>query len=169
MPARHGRSRRDVLCAAMIATFAVTAATGVLMFFHLARASVAVAHEWFGLAFLGLIGWHMVRNWPALRAYCRRPMFVGSVFLALAFGVIVTAVTESEPRGRGLRAEPADPPISTHLAGVAATAEADQAPAPAADRKAATNGWACWLTSDALCPGLYSADPNPKPFAPAAR
>ena len=113
MSAGHSRPRRDILCAAMIATFAVTAVTGVLMFFHLARGSVLVAHEWIGLAFVGLAGWHMVRNWPGLRAYCRRSLFVGSVFLALAIGIVITVLTASEPRGRGQRADPAGPPTPT--------------------------------------------------------
>lgn len=113
MSAGCSRPRRDILCAAMIATFAVTTGTGILMFFHLAQGSVVVVHEWIGLAFLGLACWHMVRNWPGLRAYCRRPLFVGSIFLALAIGIAITVLTPSEPRGRGHRADPAEPPTTT--------------------------------------------------------
>ena len=107
MPSVHSRSGRDVLCAAMIAAFAVTAVTGVLMMVHLAHRSVAVAHEWIGLAFVALALWHVVRNRMAILSYCRRPVFIGSLVVGLAIAGIAVMATQSEPRGRGRLAEAA--------------------------------------------------------------
>lgn len=96
----------DLLCAAMIATFVVTAVTGVLMFLHVGRGLVTAAHEWLGLAFVVLALWHVVRNLAGLRAYCRQPVFVGSLLIGLAVGGVLIAATQGEPpRGRGYRAD----------------------------------------------------------------
>ena len=106
MPAGRDRTRRDLLSAAMIASFAVTVVTGVLMFLHVGRGLVTAAHEWLGLAFVALALWHVVRNRAGLRAYIRRPVFVGSLLIGLAVGGVLIAATQGQPpQGRGYRAD----------------------------------------------------------------
>jgi hypothetical protein len=69
-----------------IGAFAVTAVTGILMFFHVQIGLVKVAHEW--LSWLFVIGAlaHLLVNWQAFLAYFRKPVAVGIIGVMCLLG-----------------------------------------------------------------------------------
>ncbi len=69
-----------------IGAFAVTAVTGILMFFHVQIGLVKVAHEW--LSWLFVIGAlaHLAVNWRAFLAYFRKPVAVSIIAVMCLLG-----------------------------------------------------------------------------------
>ncbi len=53
----------------VIAAFLVSAATGLLMFFHLETGLNKLAHEWIGLIFVAGAIFHIAANWPLFTGY----------------------------------------------------------------------------------------------------
>ena len=58
----------------VIATFAVSGVTGILMFLHADSGLNKLAHEWIGLAMVAAVLAHLVLNWRAFTTYFRRPL-----------------------------------------------------------------------------------------------
>ncbi len=88
--------------------FAVIAATGVLLFFHVKNGPIMGLHEWFGWLFViaGIV--HLLLNLRPLLAHLRRPAGVVSVAVALvlvAFLWLGGAQHEAEHHRRGYGAE----------------------------------------------------------------
>ena len=73
------------------ALFAVTAITGVMMFFHLGKAYVEGMHEWLSLLLLLPIVFHVYRNWRPFFLYFKNRVIVGPAILA-AIGVVAFLV-----------------------------------------------------------------------------
>lgn len=65
--------------------FAVSAISGIALFFHWAPAAFHGMHEWLSIALLLPFGLHLWKNWPALAAYVRR----GTLTVPLALSVAV--------------------------------------------------------------------------------
>lgn len=88
------------------AVFAVSATTGVLLFFHLGERVIKELHEWIGLAFVAAAILHITRNARALASYARRPTLwiAAALVLATAAAFIVPALTAPQKEGGGSRA-----------------------------------------------------------------
>jgi len=72
-----------------IGSFAVTALTGLLLFFHLGGVPVKVAHEWLSLLFvLGGVA-HMAANWRPCARFFTRP--VGRIVVAACLLILLSA------------------------------------------------------------------------------
>lgn len=71
-----------------IGSFAVVAATGIVMFFHLNSGLVKLAHEWLGwLLVIGVIA-HVAINWrPFVRYFCK-PAGIAIMAVLLTLGVL---------------------------------------------------------------------------------
>ncbi len=69
-----------------MATFLITAITGIVLFFHAGGQLAHVAHEWVGWAVSVVFMFHMALNWRAFTTYFKRP-------LAMSIMVIGVAVT----------------------------------------------------------------------------
>ncbi|WP_193179350.1 DUF4405 domain-containing protein [Nisaea sediminum] len=65
--------------------FAVSAVSGIALFFHWAPAAFHGMHEWLSIALLLPFGLHLWKNWPAFAAYVRR----GALTIPLALSVAV--------------------------------------------------------------------------------
>ncbi|MFO1262594.1 MAG: DUF4405 domain-containing protein [Rhodoferax sp.] len=72
----------------VIGSFALTAVTGVLMFFHLDSGLNKVAHEWLSWAFLAGALWHISINWKSFCRYWQQPPAL--IIIAL-FAVVLAA------------------------------------------------------------------------------
>ncbi len=85
------------------AVFAVSATTGVLLFFHLGERLIKELHEWIGLAFVVAAALHLARNARALAGYARRPTLwiAAALVLATAAAFIVPALTAPQKEGGG--------------------------------------------------------------------
>lgn len=70
----------------VIATFAVSGVTGILMFLHADSGLNKLAHEWIGLAMVAAVLAHLVLNWRAFTTYFRRPL--AQVIMAAGLGVL---------------------------------------------------------------------------------
>lgn len=73
------------------ALFAVTAVTGVMMFFHVGKSTVEAMHEWLSLLLLAPIAFHLVRNWRPFSLYFKNRTIVAPAALA-AVGVVAFLV-----------------------------------------------------------------------------
>jgi hypothetical protein len=74
---------RTLATPATVATWLVMAVTGVMLFFHLGENHVKEMHEWFGLTMVAAASLHLVKNWPALKAYPKRgPALFGALGVA---------------------------------------------------------------------------------------
>lgn len=65
--------------------FAVSAISGIALFFHWAPAAFHGMHEWLSLALLLPFGLHLWKNWPAFAGYLRR----GALTIPLALSIMV--------------------------------------------------------------------------------
>ena len=86
--------------------FAVLAATGVLLFFHIKNGPIIGLHEWFGWLFVIAGAVHLLLNLRPLLAHLRRPAGVVSVGVALVLVVFLWVggaqhEREHHPRGYG--------------------------------------------------------------------
>lgn len=70
--------------------FAVIAATGVLLFFHVKNGPIMVLHEWFGWAFVVAGCVHVVINARPLLGYLRQTSARVSLLVALLLGLAMT-------------------------------------------------------------------------------
>ena len=66
------------------ALFAITATTGVMMFFHLLTPYVKDLHEWLSLALLAPIAFHIYRNRAPLAGYIKRGALRAPIGVAAA-------------------------------------------------------------------------------------
>lgn len=67
----------------VIATFAVSGVTGLLLFLHANTGLNKVAHEWIGLAMVAAVLAHLALNWRAFTVYFRRPLAVAIIAAGL--------------------------------------------------------------------------------------
>lgn len=63
-----------------LALFAVSAISGVALFFHFAQGVFHAMHEWLSMVLLAPFIFHVWKNWGALKAYFRR----GALWISLA-------------------------------------------------------------------------------------
>lgn len=67
-----------------IALFAVSAVTGVMLFFHIGGGPVKGIHEWLSMAFVIGAALHTLKNWRPFQGEFRRwPVWVALVLTAL--------------------------------------------------------------------------------------
>lgn len=80
--------------AAATTLFAVVAVSGVMMFFHVGKGTVAEMHEWLSIVFVAVAGLHVYRNWNAFLGYFRRGTIAVPAALTIAAGLafVVPAV-----------------------------------------------------------------------------
>lgn len=81
--------------------FAVSAVSGVALFFHWASPTFHRMHEWLSMVLLAPFALHMVKNWKPLLAYAKRRTLV--IPLALS---VVAAVPFALSAGKGRAANP---------------------------------------------------------------
>ncbi|NWF45263.1 DUF4405 domain-containing protein [Hydrogenophaga sp. D2P1] len=86
----------------VMGSFALSAATGVLMFFHLDTGLNKAAHEWLGWLMLGAVVLHALLNLPAVKRHLQnrtgRWVVIGSlVVLGLSFIPVGGSGGGSEP------------------------------------------------------------------------
>lgn len=74
-----------------LALFAISAISGVALFFHIAQGAFHSMHEWLSMVLLAPFIFHVWKNWGALKAYFRRGALwiplVASLAVAIAFAV----------------------------------------------------------------------------------
>ena len=91
-----------------VATFTVSAITGVMLFFHVAGSSVRLAHEWLSLLFVVAVALHLWRNGAAvLRVVMqgRTLVIAGVAILTVALFVAASPMSGGgNPRIRVARA-----------------------------------------------------------------
>ncbi|WP_249690312.1 DUF4405 domain-containing protein [Stappia sp. WLB 29] len=92
-----------------IILFAVSAVSGVALFFHWGSAAFHGMHEWLSMLLLAPVAVHLWRNWPGFSGYLkRRQLFVPAVLglaAALAFAVpALTATSGGNPMRAALSA-----------------------------------------------------------------
>lgn len=87
------------------ATFAVTGVTGVVLFFHAGGTLSRVAHEWIGMAIMGVVILHVVINWRPFKAYLTKPLagFIMALGLMLS---VVTSVNLTASQAGGAQLNP---------------------------------------------------------------
>ena len=67
--------------------FAVSAISGVALFFHWASASFHAMHEWLSMLLIAPFALHLLKNWKPLVAYARRKTLIIPLVLSLAVAV----------------------------------------------------------------------------------
>ena len=85
--------------------FAVSAVSGVALFFHWSSRSFHSMHEWLSMALLAPFALHLAKNWKPLLAYAKRKTLLVPLLLSL-----VVAVPFALTAGKG---RPANPAIQT--------------------------------------------------------
>ena len=86
-----------------LVTFAVAAATGVMMFFGIHGGLLGTVHEWVGLIFVAALILHLARNWRGVLTMVSKPRckaVLGGLG-AVAAVLIVLAVPFGSGGGRG--------------------------------------------------------------------
>lgn len=89
----------------VFAVFAVSATTGVLLFFHLGERLIKELHEWMGVVFVAAASLHVVRNRHALAIHARKPVLwiAAAAALTTAAAFIVPSLGAREGGGEGTR------------------------------------------------------------------
>jgi len=82
--------------------FAVSAISGVALFFHWSSATFHSMHEWLSMLLLAPFVLHMVKNWKPLLAYAKRRTLVIPLLLS-----VVVAVPFALTAGKGRAGNPA--------------------------------------------------------------
>lgn len=82
--------------------FAVSAVSGIALFFHWSSPTFHSMHEWLSMVLLAPFVLHMVKNWKPLLAYARRK----TLFIPLVLA-IVAAVPFAFTAGKGRAGNPA--------------------------------------------------------------
>ena len=105
-------------------SFAITAVTGVLLFYRIHTPPNETLHIWIGFLMIAAFVPHVARNWRAFLAYFRKP----PAYIALAITILISAVF-AYPEMTGAREQGGGPPgmrsmaaISQALAGAPLTA-----------------------------------------------
>lgn len=78
---------RDWATPMTIGAFAIMAATGLLMFFHLETGINKPAHEWVGLVMVAAAAAHAAANWLAFKRYVLASA-IGRAVIGLGVGVL---------------------------------------------------------------------------------
>lgn len=84
----------------VVGAFALSAVTGVLMFFHLDTGLNKTAHEWLSWAMVVGVVWHVLLNLPAFKRYFKQPVgraVMGLFVLVLALSFIPLAGAKKDP------------------------------------------------------------------------
>lgn len=81
-----------------IGSFAVMAATGILMFFHLNIGAVKLAHEWLSWVFVIGVAAHLVVNWRPFLGYFRKPVGIGIMATVFLLGALSLLPAGGPPR-----------------------------------------------------------------------
>ncbi|WP_421863738.1 DUF4405 domain-containing protein [Motiliproteus sp.] len=53
----------------IIGSSLIVTVTGVMLFFHLAEGLIMTAHEWIGVAFVAIVGLHVLNHWKPFKRY----------------------------------------------------------------------------------------------------
>ena len=80
--------------------FAVTAISGVALFFHWAPSVFHEMHEWLSMLLLAPIALHVSKNWNGLVGYARRHTLIAAVVASLMVAMPFAAFGSRDGRGR---------------------------------------------------------------------
>lgn len=116
---RGGQLLNRYATVATIVTFAVTAATGVMLFFHVGVQYVKGAHEWLSMAFVVASAFHLLRHSKTFMNLLRAPRTrIALVFMAAVAAVFVVAASlypDPHDRSRHDRQTDAAPAVEQTL------------------------------------------------------
>lgn len=89
-----------------ISLFAVSAVSGVTLFFHIAPAAFHAMHEWLSMVWLLPVVLHIWRNWAAFKSYFWRKTVAVPAILSLVAGLVFAypAITSPSTGGNPTRA-----------------------------------------------------------------
>ncbi|WP_114694019.1 DUF4405 domain-containing protein [Motiliproteus coralliicola] len=73
----------------IIGSSLIVSVTGIMLFFHLAEGLIMAAHEWIGIAFVAIVGLHVLNHWRPFKGYFYRKralnLILGTFVIAAAF------------------------------------------------------------------------------------
>lgn len=108
----------------VIGTFALSAVTGVLMFFHWDTGLNKTAHEWLGWLMVAAVAFHALLHWPAFKRHWAAPVgkaviVTSLAVLALSFAPLGGSTGGEPPFMRPIKTLAATPlPVLAQVAGV---------------------------------------------------
>jgi Domain of unknown function (DUF4405) len=68
-PEKYPMKAKNLVSLSVAAVFAVLSGTGLLIYFGQSNHTIDHTHAWFGILFFGAAVFHIVNNWPSLKAY----------------------------------------------------------------------------------------------------
>jgi len=96
-----GFIKKDFATSFTATLFLVIGLSGVMMYFHFYDSKVKELHEVLGLFFVGAIVLHIFFNWPSMKRYFSKKIFLiasAVTFIAAGF-FVVTAPSGQNPKG----------------------------------------------------------------------
>ena len=88
----------------IIAFFTISAISGVVLFFHLARGAVEEMHEWLSMVLLLAVALHLTRNWRSFAGYFTNwPIALAAVVAVVLAVPFVAGGGEGERGNAGFR------------------------------------------------------------------
>lgn len=95
------QQKREIATSLTTFGFLVIGTTGILMYFHILDKYTKELHEILGLAFVVIVGFHLIYNWKSFKNYFKSKVFYASaiLFLAISLGFILNAPDVKNPKG----------------------------------------------------------------------
>ncbi|HVI52477.1 MAG TPA: DUF4405 domain-containing protein [Candidatus Sulfotelmatobacter sp.] len=84
---------REIVTPAATGLFMIVAVSGVALFFHLEQNIFHTAHEWLGLFFVAIGGWHAARHWKSLAGYIGKRPSLSAFTVILAASILFTGLS----------------------------------------------------------------------------
>lgn len=92
---------RHIVSATLTALFGIIAITGILMFFKIRFTGSEALHIWLGLAFVGVAGIHLLKNWATFANHFKKKSTLYSVISVVIIGSLFVAIPLLNPAPKG--------------------------------------------------------------------